>query len=210
MTNPCESHEVGLKRIGRYLKSTRLRGTIIQPVLGASRSLRIDCYPDADFAGLYGYERYDDPTCVKSRTGFVITLNDAPMLAKSSLQSISAVSTMEAEILALAHACQELFPIIDLAEFLGSIVGLPSEPTSMQVSIHEDNAGALILADMIPPQFTPRSKTYHVKTIWFREEIKRRGIKLVKIETTEQLGDLFTKGLPNKAFVYLRKKLLGW
>ena len=59
MTNPRESHEVGLKRIGRYLKSTRLRGTIIQPVLGASRSLRIDCYPDADFAGLYGYERYD-------------------------------------------------------------------------------------------------------------------------------------------------------
>ena len=117
---------------------------------------------------------------------------------------------MEAEILALAHACQELFPIIDLAEFLGSIVGLPSEPTSMQVSIHEDNAGALILADMIPPQFTPRSKTYHVKTIWFREEIKRRGIKLLKIETSEQLGDLFTKGLSTKAFVHLRKKLLGW
>ena len=86
MTNARESHEVGCKRIGRYLKSTRLRGTIIQPVLGASRSLRIDCYPDADFAGLYGYERYDDPTCVKSRTGFVITLNDAPMLAKLSLQ----------------------------------------------------------------------------------------------------------------------------
>ena len=74
---------------------------------------------------------------------------------------------METEILALAHACQELFPVIDLAEFLGSIVGLPCEPTSMQVSIHEDNAGALILAVMIPPEFTPRSKTYHVKTIWF-------------------------------------------
>ena len=54
----------------------------------------------------------------------VITLNGAPMLAKSSLQSISALSTMEAEILALAHACQELFPIMDLAEFLGSVVGL--------------------------------------------------------------------------------------
>ena len=85
----------------------------------------------------------------------MITLNGAPMLTKSSLQSISALSTMEAEILALAHACQELFPIMDLTEFLGSVVGLPTEPTSMQVSIHEDNSGALILADILPPQFTP-------------------------------------------------------
>ena len=89
------------------------------------------------------------------------------MLAKSSLQSISALSTMEVEILVLAHACQVLFPIMDLAEFLGSVVGLPTEPTSMQVSIHEDNSGALILADMLLPQFTPRSKINHVKTIWF-------------------------------------------
>ena len=210
MANPRKSHEIALKRIGRYLKLTRRRGLFIKPVLGDSRSLKIDCYPDADFAGLYGYEKYDDPTCVKSRTGFVITINDAPLLAKSSLQKITALSTMEAEILALAHSCQELFPIIDMATFLGASVGLPVDPPSMKVSIHEDNAGALVLADMIPPQYTPRAKTYHVKTIWFREEIKRRGIELLKIDTTEQLGDLFTKGLPPKIFNYLRKKLLGW
>ena len=80
----------------------------------------------------------------------------------------------------------------------------------MKVSIHKDNTGAFVLADMIPPQYTPRAKTYHVKTIWFREEIKRRGIELLKIDTIEQLGDLFTKGLPPKIFNYLRKKLLGW
>ena len=210
MANPKLSHEKALKRIGRYLKLTRLRGTIIQPTFGDSRSLKIDCYPDADFAGLYGHERYDDPTCVKSRSGFVITINDAPLLAKSALQKIVAVSTMEAEILALAHSCQELFPLIDITQELGAAVGLPVDPATMQVSIHEDNSGALVLADMIPPQFTPRAKTYHVKTIWFREEIKRRGINLLKIASVEQLGDLFTKGLPTKTFQYLRKKLLGW
>ena len=210
MAAPKLSHEVALKRIGRYLKHTRRRGTIIQPTFGNSRSLKIDCYPDADFAGLYGYERYDDPTCVKSRSGFVITINDAPLLARSSLQKIVAISTMEAEILALAYSCQELFPLIDITKELGAAVGLPLDSTTMQVSIHEDNAGALVLADMIPPQFTPRAKTYHVKTIWFREEIKRRGIKLLKIATIEQLGDMFTKGLPVKTFQYLRKKLLGW
>ena len=140
----------------------------------------------------------------------MITLNDAPLYAHSSLQAIAAVSTMEVEILALAHAYQKLFPIFDLVEFLKSVVGLPTEPTSMQVSIYEDNSGALVLANMLPPQFTPQSKTYHVKTIWFQEEIKCQGTELVKIDTIEKPGDLFTKSLSAQAFVYLRKKLLGW
>ena len=76
--------------------------------------------------------------------------------------------------------------------------------------IHEDNAGALILAETLPPQFTPRSKHYALKTIWFREEIVKRGIKLFKISTVEQLGDIFTKSLTKVTFEYLRKKLQGW
>ncbi|KAL7537654.1 hypothetical protein ACHAXR_010266 [Thalassiosira sp. AJA248-18] len=57
----------------------------------------------------------------------------------------------------------------------------------------------------------PRSKFFHLETIWFREEIARRGINLVKVDTKEQLGDIFTKGLTQVTlFEYLRKKLLGW
>ena len=44
---------------------------------------------------------------------------------------------------------------------------------------------------------------YATKTIWFCEEINRRGIKLLKIEATEQLGDMFTKGLAKPTFEYL-------
>ena len=80
----------------------------------------------------------------------------------------------------------------------------------MDVSIHEDNAGALILAKTLPLQFTPRSKYYASKTIWFREEINTRGIKLFNIDTVEQLGDIFTKGLPRETFEYLRKNIMGW
>jgi hypothetical protein len=60
------------------------------------------------------------------------------------------------------------------------------------------------LADTLPPQYTPRSKHNHIKTIWFRELIKKLKIKLVKIETVEQLGDLFTKALPRVQFEYGR------
>ncbi len=80
----------------------------------------------------------------------------------------------------------------------------------MHVCIHEDNVGASILAVTLPPQYTPRSKHHHIKTIWFRELIKKLKIKLVKIETDEQPGDIFTKALPRVQFEYLRNNLMGW
>jgi len=78
----------------------------------------------------------------------------------------------------------------------------------MNVSIHEDNSGALALAKTLPPQFTPQSKYYAIKTIWFCEEIFKRDVQLHKIN--EQLGDIFTKGLTRLVFEYLRKKIMGW
>jgi hypothetical protein len=78
----------------------------------------------------------------------------------------------------------------------------------MNVLVHEDNSGALVLAEMLPPQFTLRSKYYATKTIWFCEEIHKRGIKLKKIETSEKLGDIFTKGLTQATFEYLQVKIV--
>ncbi len=60
-----------------------------------------------------------------------------------------------------------------------------------------------MLAETLPPQFTPRGKYYATKTIWFREEINKRRIKLLKVETSEQLRDMFTKGLAKFTFEYL-------
>ena len=53
MCCPSHSHELALRRIGRYLKATHSRG----PILNPSSNLKIDCYLDADFAGIYGHEK---------------------------------------------------------------------------------------------------------------------------------------------------------
>ena len=141
----------------------------------------------------------------------MINVANCSVLRKSSLQTETATSTMEAEVIALAACCRELMPILDIVEEIGEAVGLgQSMGPRMHVRIHEDNAGALILAETVPPQFTPRSKHYAVKTHWFREQLIRRSISVVKIVTTEQLGDIFTKCLPIAQFEYLRKKLMGW
>ena len=207
MFQPRLSHEKALKRIGRYLKATRDKGLVLKP----SGTLKVDAYPDADFAGMYGHESVTDPACAKSRTGFLIAVSDCPMVWVSKLQTETALSTMEAEIIALAHCCRELFPVMDIVQEVGDVVGLETKDmSSMHVSVHEDNAGALVLAETIPPAFTPRSKYYAIKTVWFREEIQKRGVKLLKIDTIEQLGDIFTKGLPRATFEYLRKRMMGW
>ena len=76
-------------------------------------------------------------------------------------------------------------------------------------SIHEDNTRVLILSKTFPPQFTPHRKYYASKTVWFSEEINKRGIKLLKIDTIEEMGDIFTKGLPRETFEYLQKNIMG-
>ena len=78
---PKLSHEKALKRIGRYLQGTRDKGLIMQP----TAELNVDCYVDSDFAGLWGYEDDQDPTCVRSRTGYIITIGGCPVLWSSKL-----------------------------------------------------------------------------------------------------------------------------
>jgi hypothetical protein len=77
----------------------------------------------------------------------------------------------------------------------------------MELSVHEDNSGALALAKTLSPQFTPRSKYYAIKTIWFREEIHKCCIQQLKINAVEQLGDIVTKSLVQVTCEYLWKKI---
>lgn len=173
----------------------------------------IDCYPDADFAGLYGQEDSQDPHCARSRTGYVILAFGCPVLWKSKLQTEIALSTMEAEYVALSTACKDLIPILALVRELCRAVGLPDEfEANLHCKIHEDNAGALTLANLEPQRMTPRSKHYAIKYHWFRDKVhdKSNRITIVKIDTKNQLGDLFTKGLTKVPFVHLRQILMGW
>jgi hypothetical protein len=73
---PKHSHELALKQIVCYLKQTPDWGMVMNP---SSNVCKIDAYPDADFAGMYGHEEHTDPACAKSRTGFIIAFADCPV-----------------------------------------------------------------------------------------------------------------------------------
>ena len=79
-----------MKRICRYLQGTKDSGRVFNP----SKKLGVDCYADADFAGLWGNE---DPICDRNRTGFVLTFANCPLLWVSKLQTEIALSTLYPE-----------------------------------------------------------------------------------------------------------------
>ena len=187
-------------------------GMIIKP----TATIGINAYPDTDFAGLYGYEDNNDPVCVRSHMGYVITVARCPIFWSSKLQTKTATSNMEAEIIALGSCCRELLPIIALVNEISIAVGIKkpndndSNASTMHITIPKDNSGALILTTTLPPQFTPHSKHYAIKTIWFCEKIIEKKIKVAQIDTCLQLGDIFTKMPSQVTFEFLRNLLQGW
>jgi hypothetical protein len=112
--SPKQSHKDALKRIGRYLRGTLTKGLILNP----STTLNIDCYTDADFAGLWTRDNKEDPHCIHSQSGYVICLANCPVLWKSKMQTEIALLTMEAEYVALSMSCHGLFPLIDITNEL--------------------------------------------------------------------------------------------
>jgi hypothetical protein len=117
---------------------------------------------------------------------------------------------MEAEHIALSILCKDLFPIINLITELCLALNFQLKSNSdLHVKKHEDNVGALLLGLLEPCQMTPPSKHYAVKYHWFCDHIGPCKIKLVKIPSESQPGDLFTKGLCRVAFELLQKKLMG-
>jgi hypothetical protein len=204
--SPRRSHEIALEHLGRYLKFTSDKGLVLRP----SGNIELDCYVDADFAGLWPHEDKEDPTCVKSRTGFVICVSDCPVIWISKLQHEIALSTMEAEYNALSYAMRSLLPLQQTLQVIASGIGLSSEAVTIRTTVHEDNAGALTLANMEAGRVTPRSKHYAIKTHWFRSKLKPNNISVVKIATKEQKADILTKGLTKDTFEDIRFQLCGW
>jgi hypothetical protein len=213
--NPKRSHELALIRIGQYLKGTLSDGLIMKPM--STDHFTMDCYVDADFLGKYGSEARTDPDNVKSRTGFVICLNDCPIVWTSKLQEAISLSSMMSEYYALSAAMREVLPLRSLIKAVAAGIGLEEAVrTTFKTTIWEDNMGALTLANLDEGRSTPRSKFYDSKVHWFRSHIsgpsepEHDAIKVCKIGTSLQLADIYTKPLNKDVFVRLRKLLLGW
>ena len=105
--HPKKCHEDAVKHIIHYLKGTHEKGLIFE----LTGELTLEAFANADLAGLWGVEEPQDATCVKSRMGYFIRLGGTLLVWKSKLQTLVAVSTMEAECVALSACMRELIPL---------------------------------------------------------------------------------------------------
>ena len=203
--DPKASHRIAVKRIGRYLKRTADKGIIYK--IDKSKTT-LDCYADADFAGLWGKSNPDDPVSVTSRTGYVIRHFGCPILWHSKLQTEIALSTTEAEYISLSSAMRDLIPMRIILSEIGKVLDISDQEIVCHSKVFEDNKGAEELANV--PKMRPRTKHIAVKYHHFRSHVANGTIKVLRIGTKEQIADIFTKALPRETFLILRKQLLGW
>jgi hypothetical protein len=207
--NPKQSHEKALEHIGLYLKGTRKNGLILRP--NYIDNLPIDCYVDADFAGIWGFEDKQDPTNVRSQTGSVIFVADCLVFWQTKLQTDITTYTMEAEYNALSMAMQDLLPLKNLLKKTMGKIGVEgSAIAKLRTTLLKYNLGALRLARLEPGRMIPRSKHYEVKYHWFRTKLTPNDGNMSPVASAEQRPDFLTKSLTAQAFMDNRKLTMGW
>ena len=183
--------------------------------------MTLDCYVDADFAGLYRRDPDTESTAVKSRTGYIISMAGCYIQCKSQLQTTIALSTSEAEYGALSQAMRTLLPIREIIlEFIEHvklvdvkeryIFKSPEHAKNFTTTIYEDNSTALNLATN--QKITSRTKHWCIKWHFFWSHLndKTKNMKCVKVASSEQRADYLTKGLTKETFENCCMLNQGW
>ena len=107
-------HEEAVKLVCRYLLRTCDKGLILRP----KKTKGLQCYIDAYWAGAWTFNPSYDLLSNHCRTGFVILYTGCQIMWKSKIQSITALSTTEAEYISLSSVLREVIVIIHLLEDL--------------------------------------------------------------------------------------------
>ena len=81
--NTKASHEKSMKGICLYFQGTMENGLAFNP----SNNLLVDCYANADFAGLWVYENPQDPISDRTGTVFMVTFSNCLLLWVSKIQT---------------------------------------------------------------------------------------------------------------------------
>lgn len=110
-----------------------------------SHSKNLDCFVHEDFASTWTSVTSANPSSVKSRTGYVITFASWPILWSSKLQSEVALSTTEAEHIALSQSTRDLLPMLKLLLELSKATMLIVGSVIAHSTIFEDNKGCVEL-----------------------------------------------------------------
>jgi hypothetical protein len=203
-SDPRQSHGEAILYLIRCLKKICDLGLRFKP----DSTKGFECYCDADFSGLWNKAFAPaDPSTSKSQSGWIIFDAGCPVSWASKLQSQVALSTPEAEYIAMSQALHDIIPILGLLQEMREqdFKVLCTKPC-VYCKVFEDNSGTLKLARL--PNLCPRTKHINVCYHHFCKHVKKGLIKIFPIDTKDQIADALTKPLAQNDLVH-RVQLVG-
>ena len=126
----------------------------------------------------------------RSLTGYVFTIGGCAVSWKASLQATDALSTTEAEYMAISEACKEAIWLRGLYTELCGVTSC--------INIFCDSQSAICLTK--DQMFHERIKHIDVRYHFIRGVIAKGDVKVCKISTHDNLADMMTKPVPATKF----------
>ncbi|KAH8338210.1 hypothetical protein KR067_004339 [Drosophila pandora] len=190
-TDPHVEHESAAKHVLRYLS-----GTVDLSLHYCKSDGSVDGFTDADWA--------NDKLDRKSYSGYTFFMAGGVFSWASAKQSVVALSSTEAEYIAMATAAREaaylqkLLTELDVPLSVGREVGCTYAVGTAQKNIYPmtincDNTSAQHIATN--PVQHKRTKHIDIKYHYIREKVKFNEISLKYVNTEMNVADLLTKSL---------------
>jgi hypothetical protein len=170
MSNPGKAHWEAVKWILRYL-----RGTTEKCLYFSKGEIKVEGYVDADFAGEVDHRR--------STTGYIFTVGTGAVSWMSRIQKIVALSTTEAEYVAVTEASKELIWLQGLLTELGFM--------QEKCALYSDSQSAIHLARN--SAFHSRTKHIGLRYHFIRSLLEDEVLTLIKIQGSKNPADMLTK-----------------
>ena len=191
LTKPGTEHHVAAKHVLRYIKCTLDCELCFKKV----DELKLLGYSDADWVS--------DVSDRRSTTGYCFSYGESTAVIswKSKKQTTVALSSCEAEYMALASATQEGVFLLQLLSSLDKTAKFD------KFALYGDNQGSIALAKN--PVNHQKSKHIDIKYHFLRSEVSSGRMNLVYVPTHDNVADVFTKGLGRVKVKEFAKKLCG-
>ncbi|GJR13731.1 retrovirus-related pol polyprotein from transposon TNT 1-94 [Tanacetum coccineum] len=182
---PTEKHLKEVKRIFRYLRGTIHMGLWYPKGSG----FELTAFSDADHAGCIDTR--------KSTSGGIQFLGDKLVSWMSKKQDCTAMSSAEAEYVALSASCaQVMWMRTQLKDYGFNYNKIP---------LYCDSQSAIAIS--CNPVQHSRTKHIHTRYHFIKEQVENGIIELYFVRTEYQLADMFTKALLEERFQYLVRRI---
>ncbi|GJZ34884.1 retrovirus-related pol polyprotein from transposon TNT 1-94 [Tanacetum coccineum] len=176
--SPTKKNLEALKRVFRYLRGT-INWVLWYP---KDTAMALTAYADVDHAGCQDTRR--------STSGSAQFLGDKLVSWSSKKQKSTAISTTEAEYIAMSGCCAQILWMRSQLIDYGFVFN--------KIPLYCDNRSAIALCCNNVQH--SRSKHIDIRHHFIREQVEKGVVELYFVTTDYQLADIFTKALPRSRF----------